>query len=100
MKGKAWAATRTAWAALRWFIAALFGLAYLFVWGVWVIGGLRLLEDIDATAIPFVSNAFFLASAMVMVVGFFGFLRDLLAFRRDPLAFLLAFLRLQPVKDQ
>ena len=77
MKDKAWAATRTVWSALRWFIAALFGLAYLFVWGVWGVGGVELLGELDS-AVPFLVAAFLVASFAVLVVGGIGLGRDLL----------------------
>lgn len=77
MKGKAWAATRKAWTAMRWVIVAFFGLAYVFVWGVWGIGGVELLGELGSP-IPFLITAFFVASLAVLVVGGIGLGRDLL----------------------
>ena len=77
MKGKAWAAARKAWTAMRWVIVALFGLAYVFVWGVWGIGGVELLGGLGSS-IPFLITAFLVASLAVLVVGGIGLGRDLL----------------------
>ena len=74
MKGKAWAATRRAWTAMRWVIVALFGLAYVFVWGI---GGVELLGGLGPP-IPFLITAFLVASLAVLVVGGIGLGRDLL----------------------
>ena len=77
MKGRAWTATRKAWTATRWVIVALFGLAYVFVWGVWGIGGVELLGELGSP-IPFLIAAFLVASLVILVVGGIGLGRDLL----------------------
>ena len=85
MKGKAWAALRQAWAALRWMLFYVSVVAYILVWLVWVVGGLRLLQDLGITAITPSSSVFIaIATSVVMAVGFIGFRRDLLAFLRLP----------------
>ena len=81
MKGKALAALREAWTALRWIVFSVYLVAYGFVWVIWGIGGLQLLRDLGVTTIP--SLGFFvIASAMVMFVGFISFQRDLREFLR------------------
>ena len=78
--------------AMRWTTFAIYLFAYGFVWMVWGLGGLQVLEVLGAI-IPFLEgafglSAFILASIMVMVVGFVGFQRDLMEF-----------LGLEPAKD-
>ena len=93
MKGKALM-------VLRCVIFAITRAAYGFVWAIWGYGGLQLLmDDFSVTAISSLGSFFIIASIMVMFVGFIGFERDLKAFLHDPLPFLRAFLRLQPMKD-
>ena len=103
MTGKIRAGFRKAWTTLRKILAkfwkVFFGLcfiAYFSVWGIWVVGGLRLLGELGAT-IPFLGDAygpsavgvaFVVASVVVLLIGGIGFERDLKAF-----------LRWQPRKD-
>ena len=77
MRDKTWAAARKTWTASRWLVVALFGLAYLFVWGVWCIGGVELLGELGST-IPLLIAGFLVASFAVLVVGGIGLGRDLL----------------------
>ena len=94
MKGKALAVLREAWAALRWMLFYVCVVAYILVWLVWVVGGLRLLQDLGITAITPSSSVFIaIATSVVMAVGFIGFCRDLQEFLHNPLAFLRASLR-------
>ena len=99
MKSRALAAMRKALMALRCVIFTIYRAVYGFVWVIWCIGGLQLLEEFSVTAIPSLGSIFIVASVMVMIVGFIGFERDLKAFLLNPLPFLRSFLRLHPEKD-
>ena len=78
MKGKALAALREAWAALRWTVFVICLVAYGGVWLVWIAGGLLLLEDLGVTAIiPYSGPFFVIATVVVMAIGVKSFNRDL-----------------------
>ena len=83
---------RAALITMQWAILGVCFLAYLFMWLVWGVGGLELLRDLGATAIPAL-GFFIFASVVVMLVGAFAFLVELRAFLRNPLLYLRAFLR-------
>ena len=93
MTGKIWAGFRKTWTATRKILAKFwkffFGLcliAYGSVWGIWVVGGLRLLGELGATISSlggaFGLGAFVLASIVVLLIGGIGFWRDLEEFLR------------------